>query len=132
MVNFFIFCKFCKNMSSRWTNGLDNMSSQGPESTFCKSGILKLKRLSLHNKLPLMLLPIPPISPKVKSFSSVRLFVTPWTVAYQVPSSMAFSRQEYWNRLPFPSPGNFPTQGSNLGLPHCRQMLYHLSHQGRP
>ena len=24
----------------------------------------------------------------------------------------------------------FPTQGSNLGLPHCRQMLYHLSHQG--
>ena len=25
--------------------------------------------------------------------------------------------------------GNFPTQGSNLGLPHCRQILYHLSHQ---
>ena len=24
----------------------------------------------------------------------------------------------------------FPTQGSNLGLPHCRQILYHLSHQG--
>ena len=28
--------------------------------------------------------------------------------------------------------GIFPTQGSNLGLPHCRQMLYHLSHQGSP
>ena len=26
----------------------------------------------------------------------------------------------------------FPTQGSNLGLPHCRQILYHLSHQGSP
>ena len=26
----------------------------------------------------------------------------------------------------------FPTQGSNPGLPHCRQMLYHLSHQGSP
>ena len=26
----------------------------------------------------------------------------------------------------------FPTQGLNLGLPHCRQMLYHLSHQGSP
>ena len=51
-----------------------------------------------------MLLPIPPISPKVKSFSSVQLFVTQWTVAYKVPSSMAFSRQEYWNALPFPSP----------------------------
>ena len=25
--------------------------------------------------------------------------------------------------------GNFPTQGWNLGLPHCRWILYHLSHQ---
>ena len=33
------------------------------------------------------------------------------------------SRQEYWSGLPFPSPGNFPTQGSNPGLPHCRQTL---------
>ena len=38
--------------------------------------------------------------------------------------------QEYWSGLPFPSPGIFPTQGLNLGLPHCRQILYHLSHQG--
>ena len=30
--------------------------------------------------------------------------VTPWTVAYQAPSSMEFSRQEYWSGLPFPSP----------------------------
>ena len=30
--------------------------------------------------------------------------VTPWTVAYQVPLSMGFSRQEYWRGLPFPSP----------------------------
>ena len=41
---------------------------------------------------------------KVKSLSRVRLFVTPWTVAYQAPSSMEFSRQEYWSGLPFPSP----------------------------
>ena len=33
---------------------------------------------------------------------SVRLFVTPWTVAHQVPPSMGFSRQEYWSGLPFP------------------------------
>ena len=45
-----------------------------------------------------------PIPKKVKSFSHVRLFVTPWTVAYQAPPSMEFSRQEYWNGLPFPSP----------------------------
>ena len=63
----------------------------------------------------------------VKSLSRVRLFVTPWTVAYQAPQSMGFSRQEYWSRLPFPSPGDLPTQGSNPGLPQCRQTLYGLS-----
>ena len=50
--------------------------------------------------------------------------------AYQAPHSMEFSRQECWSGFPFPSPGSFPTQGLNLGLPHCRQTLYHLSHQG--
>ena len=41
---------------------------------------------------------------KVKLLSYVRLFPTPWTVAYQAPQSMEFSRQEYWSGLPFPSP----------------------------
>ena len=41
---------------------------------------------------------------KVKLISCVRLFVTPWTVAYQAPLSMGFSRQECWSGLPFPSP----------------------------
>ena len=36
---------------------------------------------------------------EVKSLSCVRLFVTPWTVAYQAPPSMGFSRQEYWSGL---------------------------------
>ena len=40
---------------------------------------------------------------EVKSLSCVRLFATPWTVAYQAPLSMGFSRQEYWTGLPFPS-----------------------------
>ena len=39
---------------------------------------------------------------KVKSLSHVRLFTTPWTVAYQAPLSMGFSRQEYWHGLPLP------------------------------
>ena len=38
------------------------------------------------------------------SLSPVRLSATPWTVAYQAPPSMGFSRQEYWSGLPFPSP----------------------------
>ena len=41
---------------------------------------------------------------KVKSFSRVRLLATPWTLAYQTPPSMGFSRQEYWSGLPLPSP----------------------------
>ena len=55
--------------------------------------------------------------------------VTPWTVAHQAPLSVEFSRQEYWGKLPFSSPGYFLTQGSNLGLLHCRWILYWLSHQ---
>ena len=39
---------------------------------------------------------------KVKSLSHVRLFVTPWTAAYQAPPPMGFSRQEYWSGLPLP------------------------------
>ena len=41
---------------------------------------------------------------KVKSLSRVWLLTTPWTVAYQHPLSMGFSRQEYWSGLPLPSP----------------------------
>ena len=48
---------------------------------------------------------------KVKSPSRVRVFVTPWTVVYQAPQSMEFSRQEYWSGLPFPSPGDLPNPG---------------------
>ena len=48
---------------------------------------------------------------KVKSLSRVRLLATPWTVAYQAPLSMGFSRQEYWSGLPFPSPGDLPDPG---------------------
>ena len=41
---------------------------------------------------------------KVKSFSCVWLLAAPWTAAYQAPPSMGFSRQEYWSRVPLPSP----------------------------
>ena len=54
--------------------------------------------------------------------------MTPWTIARQAPQSMEFSMQEYWSKLPFPTAGDFPTQGSNPGLPHYRYILYHLSH----
>ena len=53
----------------------------------------------------------------VKSFSRVRLFLTPWTVAHQAPPSVGFSRQEYWSGLPFPSPGDLPHPGTEFGSP---------------
>ena len=58
-------------------------------------------------------------------------FTTPWTVTGQAPPSMGFSRQEYEGGCHFLLQGIFPTQGLNLGLLNCRQILYSLSHQGR-
>ena len=49
----------------------------------------------LYNNMLLLLL---------SHFGHVWLFTTPWTAAYQAPPSMGFSRQEYWSRLPLPSP----------------------------
>ena len=42
---------------------------------------------------------------------------TPWSVAYQAPLTMGFSRQEYWSGLPFPSPGDLPNPGIEPGSP---------------
>ena len=55
----------------------------------------------------------PPAKKEVlaKSLSRVRLFATPWSVAYHAPPSIGFSKQEYWSGLPFPSPGNLPDPG---------------------
>ena len=57
---------------------------------------------------------------KMKSLSPVRLFETPWTVPYQAPPSMGFSRQEYWSGLPFPSPGDLPDPGIDPRSPSLR------------
>ena len=57
--------------------------------------------------------------------------VIPRTVACQAPLSMGFSGHEYLSGLPFPS-REISTQEVNLGLLHCRQMTYQLSHEGSP
>ena len=43
--------------------------------------------------------------------SRVWLVAAPWTIAYQAPLSMEFSRQEYWSGFSFPSPGDLPDPG---------------------
>ena len=63
---------------------------------------------------------------------SCRLFATPRTTGHQAPESMGFSRQNTGVDCHFLLQGTFPTQGSNLGLPHWRQILYCLSHKGSP
>ena len=62
-------------------------------------------------------------------FSRVWLFATLWTVAHQAPLSMSFSRQEYWSRLPCPSPGDLPDPGIKPASLYIscigRWVLYH-------
>ena len=67
-----------------------------------------------------------------KLLSCVRLFATLWTVAYQAPLSMGFSRQEDWRGLTFPSPGNLPHTGIEPESPTLQAGALQLSHQGSP
>uniref|UniRef100_A0A4W2FI99 Uncharacterized protein n=1 Tax=Bos indicus x Bos taurus TaxID=30522 RepID=A0A4W2FI99_BOBOX len=56
----------------------------------------------------------------------VQLFATPWTVAYQAPLSLGFSRQEYWSGLPFPSPGDLPDPGFETASPVLQELVCKL------
>ena len=53
----------------------------------------------------------------VRSLSCVQLFATSWTVARQSPLAMEFSRQEYWSKLPFPTPSDLPIPGIEPASP---------------
>ena len=50
-------------------------------------------------------------------FSCAQLFANPWTIAYQAPLSMEFSRQDYWSGLPSPSPGDLSDPGMEPASP---------------
>ena len=69
---------------------------------------------------------------EVKSLSRVGLFATPWTVAYQAPPSMGFSRQEYWSGLPFPSPEDLPNTGIEPGSPTLQADALPSEPPGKP
>ena len=75
-------------------NSLAALSKNGKARFLCYQNVLGFRKES-----------------EVKSLSRVLLFATPWTVAYQAPWSMGFSRQEYWSGLLFPSPGDLPDPG---------------------
>ena len=70
---------------------------------------------------------------KWKSLSCVQLFATKWTVAHQTPLSVGFPRQEYWDKLPFSSPGALSDPGVKLrsSLLRHRKILHCLSHKNK-
>ena len=67
---------------------------------------------------------------KVKVAQSRLTVETPWTVALQALLSMEFSRQQYWSRLSFRSPGDLPDPGVEPSSPTLQADSYCLSHQG--
>jgi len=77
---------------------------------------------------------------KCWSFSPIWLFEIPWTVAHQAPLSMGILQERILElvAIPFSSGSSRPRdwpwvlQGLHCGLPHCWQILYHLSLQGSP
>ena len=68
----------------------------------------------------------------VYSLSRVQLFVTPWTVTRQAPLSMGFSRPDYWNGLPFASPGDLPDPGIKPTSPALAGGFFTTEPLGKP
>ena len=64
---------------------------------------------------------------KVKLLSRVRLFATPWTIAYQAAPSMGFSRQEYWSGVPLPYMSLIITPNNKMWKHGCFGVFSHLS-----
>ena len=97
----------------RWKHLTENKTALPPPPT--QRDILDYPSCSKCNHVHVCML---------RCFSRVQLFAIPWTVAHQAPLSMGFSRQEYWSGCHVLLQRIFPTQGSILGLLHCRQILY--------
>ena len=69
---------------------------------------------------------------KVKSLSRVRLFATPWTVAYQASPFVGLFRQEYWSELPFLSPEDLLDPGIELTSPAMTGRFFTTEPPGKP
>ena len=80
----------------------------------------------------ILILHLPLTSKKVKLLSHVQLFATPWTVAYQAPLFIGFSRQEYWSAVPLPSPGDLPDPGIKPGSPALQTGTLPSEPPGKP
>ena len=68
----------------------------------------------------------------MKLLSHVGHVAIPWTVAYQAPPSVDFSRQEYWSGLPFSSPGDLPDLGIEPRSPAFQAYILPSESPGKP
>ena len=102
------FCAAAKSLQLYPTlcDPIDGSPSGSPVPGILQAGTLEWVAISFSNSGKWKV--------KGKSLSRVRLLATPWTVAYQAPLSMGFSRQEYWSGVPSPSPLHSVTVHSNL------------------
>ena len=108
-----------------WLQGLECLECDGAKKSLwwvtCSSKV-KLKKglCELPSDLTVFITPLPGGGGGGGGglvAKSCPAFVTPWSVACQVPLSLGFSRQEFWNGLPFPSPGDLPNPGIEPGSP---------------
>ena len=67
-----------------------------------------------------------------KSLQLCPIFCDPMDCSPQAPLSMEFSRQEYWNELSFPSPGDLPDPGIKPGLPILQAVSLPSEPPGKP
>ena len=74
----------------------------------------------------------PPGKSESRKSSHLVVSATPWSAACQASLTMGFSRQEYWSRLPFPSPGDLPNLGIKLGSPTLQADSLPIELQGKP
>ena len=65
-------------------------------------------------------------------FSCIQFFATKWTVAHQAPLFVGFSRQEYWNVLPFPTPGDLLHPGIQPTSPALADGFFNSAPLGMP
>ena len=113
-LNLITFQRLRLQMPWRWGLGLHHMNLRG-----CKRSVHDIYlSLLLSSSTPTQILLW---LSEVKSLSHVRLFATPWTVAYQAPWDSPGKNTRVG--CPFLLQGIFPTQGSNPGLLYCRQRL---------
>ena len=109
------------------TSRSDIFSDSSPRMMEIKTKISKRELLKLKSFCTAK------VKVKVKSLSLARFFTAPWTVACtKVLRPWDFPGKSTGVGCHFLLQGLFPTQGLNPHLLHCRQILYHLSHQGSP